>query len=71
MDSNARGQRKNRGMRLMSSDSIKRESLRATRFLVGQIKKGWTVEEAFQQLENAYGHMIYVQVVCNLKRSFL
>lgn len=55
----------------MSSDSIKRESLRATRFLVGQIKKGWTVEEAFQQLENAYGHMIYVQVVCNLKRSFL
>jgi len=51
----------------MTPQTIKRESLRATRFLVGQIKKGWTVEEAFTQLESSYGHMIYTQVLFNLK----
>lgn len=50
----------------MDSKTIERESLRATRFLVSQIKKGWTVEEAFTQLESSYGHMIYTQVISNL-----
>jgi hypothetical protein len=53
----------------MDSETIERESLRATRFLVGQIKKGWTVEEAMVQLEGSYGHMIYTQVIYNLKRN--
>lgn len=39
-----------------------REIMRASSFLVAQIKKGWTVEEAFEQVENQHGFLITVFV---------
>ena len=40
------------------SKAIDKEILRAGKFLVAQIKKGWSVEEAMEQVCNSYGYLI-------------
>ncbi len=39
-----------------------REVLKAGRFLIAQIKKGWTPEEACDQTEQSYGYLISQEV---------
>lgn len=57
-------------MRTITSRNIRIESNRALKFLVAQMKKGWTAEEALEQVENGYGHMIYTQVLHDLKHFY-
>ena len=35
-----------------------KEILRAGKFLIAQIKKGWSVVEAMEQVENSYGYLV-------------
>lgn len=34
------------------------EIIRACKFLIKQIKKGWEVENAYHQVENQYGYLV-------------
>lgn len=45
-----------------------RETKRAANFLIAQIKKGWTVEEAFEQVENAYSQEIRFKLQESFRR---
>jgi len=38
--------------------SATKEVIRAGKFLIAQIKKGWSVEEAYEQVGNSYGYLI-------------
>ena len=38
--------------------AINKEVIRAGKFLIAQIKKGWSVEEAWHQVGNSYGYLV-------------
>lgn len=47
---------------------VSREVIRALKFMEVQIKKGWTYEEVFQQIENAYGERIHFYVLLSIQQ---
>lgn len=54
----------------MTSESLRLEANRATVFFVGQMKKGWTAEEAMQQVRSSYGMLVWAQVKWDLQEYF-
>ena len=48
--------------------NMDKEILRASKFFIGQIRKGWTCEEAANQTIGSYGYAIYHSVICSLNR---
>ncbi len=54
---------------LVKESNTTLEIVRATKFLMGQIKKGWNVSEAFIQLEQSYGFHIKECVIFHLSHS--
>lgn len=57
-------------MKLSVEQSQMLEIKRATEFLIGQIKKGWTAQEAFLQVENSYGILVTDCVTYYLNKNF-
>ena len=48
--------------------AVTKEVVRAGKFLIAQIKKGWSVEEAYEQVGNSYGYLIQKAVFDGFKR---
>jgi len=49
--------------------SFEMEMIRATKFLVRQIKRKYTPEEAFAQVKGSYGLEIHDAVFCSVRDS--
>lgn len=44
------------------------ELKRAATFFANQIKKGWTCQEAAEQVKNSYGYKVYFNVLNSFRR---
>lgn len=57
-------------IKIRDEDTLSREVLRALRFFEIQIKKGWTIQEALEQIENSYGdRVLYFVLLSFLKNA--
>jgi hypothetical protein len=62
-------ERKTRRVRAKNRGFVTKETVLAISFVIGQITRGWTPVEAFQQTRNSYGSLIAECVEYYLARS--
>lgn len=55
---------------MLTSKTLRQETNRASEFLVNQIRKGWTPEEALLQVRTSYGQLVWSQVKWDLQEYF-